>query len=287
MSTDYQKHIGVKSKDGEPVSLHLRPLRSSDDYEKCVALERAVWGQGFNECVPPSMLMINQKIGGLSAGAFHPDGRLWGMIYGLTGFRDGVPIHWSHLLGVDNAARGLGLGRELKLYQREFLLGHGVKIVEWTYDPLESRNASLNLNRLGALPVEYALDVYGPGDSSGLHAGIGTDRFIVRWQLDQTNGSETARHRFPADAPVVNVDCEAEPLEGEYDLPDLAAVRVRIPFSIQAAKNERAGLGRLWRLSTRHAFTNYLGRGYAVTCFLMNREQQDCYYGLQRLGEES
>lgn len=161
----------------------VRQLQGHAEYLACVELQELTWGSGFHERVPPSMLLITQKTGGIAAGAFDGDGRLLGFVYGLTGIRKGKLAHWSHMLAVRPETQGLGLGRRLKLYQRETLLPLGVDTVYWTYDPLVARNANLNLNRLGARVEEYVPDIYGPDTASELHSGLGTDRFVVAWPI--------------------------------------------------------------------------------------------------------
>ena len=155
-------------------------------------------GENFRELVPASMMMINQKLGGVVVGVFDEDGGLLAFLLGQTGLREGTRelLHWSHMMAVRSHVRGLGLGRHLKLYQRRFLLDLGIDEAEWTYDPLESRNAHLNLNRLGALPFEYRRNVYGDGSTSGLHSGIGTDRFVTRWKLRDPNVEAKIEGRY-------------------------------------------------------------------------------------------
>ena len=169
---------------GSPPAVELRPLTSAADYAACVELQRATWGQGFAEAVPGSILKICQKVGGVAAGAFDPEGRLLGFVFGLTGVRGGRLAHWSHMLAVAPAARDLGIGARLKRFQRDLLLPLGIESVLWTYDPLEARNAHLNLNRLGAEVAEYVEDMYAGEMGSELAEGIGTDRFIVDWRID-------------------------------------------------------------------------------------------------------
>src|SRR5205085_3600896 len=137
----------------------------------------ATWGESFAEAVPGSILKICQKVGGVAAGAFEVGGeeRLLGFVFGLTGVRHGRLAHWSHMLAVLPEARDLGLGTRLKLYQRDLLLPLGVESVLWTFDPLEARNAHLNLNRLGAEVLEYVEDMYAGELGSELSKGIGTD----------------------------------------------------------------------------------------------------------------
>src|SRR6201999_2681869 len=112
--------------------------------------------------------------------------------FGLTGVRGGRLVHWSHMLAVAPGARDLGLGTRLKLFQRDLLRELGVLSVLWTYDPLEARNAHLNLNRLGAEVVEYVEDMYAGEMGSDLAEGIGTDRFIVDWRIDGEPGGGKA-----------------------------------------------------------------------------------------------
>lgn len=268
---------------GEPVELTLRVLRP-EDYAECEALQRHTWGDNFSELVPASMMMINQKLGGVLAGAFDPGGRLVAFIFGQTGPRDGRLFHWSHMLAVRRELRGCGLGRRLKLFQRRLLLDLGVDEVEWTYDPLESRNAHLNLNRLGAEPIGYERDVYGDGSSSGLHSGIGTDRFVVRWRLRDPAVEAKIEGRAPAvdlafhGAPAVNVDERGAPLAPPFELPDLAALRVEVPSDIQAVKASSVAVAKGWRAATRYAFETCFERGCRVPHLLYDSESHRSFY---------
>lgn len=264
----------------DPDGLTFRPLSSLPDYEACVELQRLTWGRDFSDVVPLSMLKVAQKAGGIAAGAFSADGRLLGFVYGLAGYVENRPFHWSHMLAVDPQARDLGLGTRLKLYQREVLLAAGIGEVRWTYDPLEARNANLNLNHLGGEVAEYVEEMY-EGEMGELARGIGTDRFIVSWRIagervaralaDHRRG-EAERFR---EAPVVN------PGADERDLPDASRVRVEIPENVQAVKVEEPETAMAWRTSTRRAFETYLARGYKVETFY--RDAGRCFYGLERL----
>jgi len=259
----------------------FRPLSSLSDYEACVELQRLTWGQDFSDVVPLSMLKVTQKAGGIAAGAFSGDGRLLGFVYGLAGCREGRAFHWSHMLAVNPEARDLGLGTRLKLYQRDVLLPAGIEEVRWTYDPLEARNANLNLNHLGAEVAEYVEDMY-EGEMGELARGIGTDRFIVSWRIagervaralvDHRRG-ESDRFR---EAPVVNPGVEGS------DLPQAPRVRIEIPPSIQDVKTGQPEKGMAWRLSTRRAFETYLGRGYRIEVFYRDAAEGRCFYGLEK-----
>lgn len=276
-----------------PEQLTFRPLSSEGDYAACIELQRATWGRDFSDAVPMSILKITQKAGGIAAGAFAPDGRLLGFVYGLTGVHGGPlpePVevfHWSHMLAVDPDARDLGLGTRLKLYQRELLLPMGIRHVEWTYDPLEARNAHLNLNHLGAVPDRYVRDMYEGEFGSDLAKGIGTDRFIVAWKIadgrvvrrlaDGPPATEEVVRRF-GDAPVVGPLPEGE--DGEPPLPEAPLVRVEIPANVQALKAGHLDLARAFRASTRRAFEHYLGQGWRADTFYRDPQTGRCFYGL-------
>jgi predicted GNAT superfamily acetyltransferase len=254
----------------------FRSFSSTEDYQACVELQHVIWGRDFSDVVPLSILKINQKVGGVSAGAFAADGRLLGFVWGMTGVRGGKPFHWSHMLGVHPEARDLRLGERLKHFQRELLLPLGVAEVEWTYDPLEARNAHLNLNKLGAEVKEYVEDMYAGEMGSELARGIGTDRFIVRWPIASPRVEEPspAEPSVWATAPILGTEIGEETVP----LPLVPRVRVEIPPDIQAVKHEQPDLAAAWRRSTRRAFLHYFGRGYRVTAYL--READRRFYGL-------
>jgi predicted GNAT superfamily acetyltransferase len=265
----------------------IRPLESHDDFRQCVALQHEIWGDDFGESAPPSILMVTQKVGGLAAGAFDSGGRLLGFVFGISGVREGRLVHWSDMLGVREDARDLGLGQRLKNYQRDQLLETGIDVAYWTYDPLEARNAHVNINRLGALPIEYVPDMYGEVVRSSLLSGLSTDRFVVEWELDHPHvaaaieGAEPELSRAATAAPIVNTAWEgAAPVPREIELVDAPAVRVEIPREIHDVKRTSMELARAWRSATRRAFLHYMPNGYTVTGFWLEPESGRCFYSL-------
>lgn len=237
--------------------LQLRRLSSHDDYAKAVELQRLTWGATFQEIVPAAILKVSQRVGGVTAGAFGPDGTLYGFVYGLTGFYEGRCVHWSHMLGVRSEARNLGIGRKLKEYQRELLLEAGVEWMYWTFDPLVARNAHLNLNRLQVEVREYVPDMYGE-TGSDLHA-FGTDRFVVAWPVSGRAGTLVQNGAVVQHAPILNALTDAQ-LQTFTD----PSVRVEVPRDVESLSIEQA---RDWRRASRRCFVTALQRGYRVTSF--------------------
>ncbi len=197
-------------------------------------------------------------------------------------------FHWSHMLAVDPAVRDLGLGRRLKVFQRELLLAAGISVVEWTFDPLEARNANLNLNILGAEVAEYVEDMYKGEEGSELARGIGTDRFVVSWRLSGERVLEAAARgwqamddgaaRFAAAPRLTPADLSGGPEGGT--LPAAARVAVEVPARIQELKAAEPELALAWRLGTRRAFQTYLAHGYRVSAFFRDAAGR-CFYGLE------
>jgi len=257
-------------------SVTLRRAATQSEYDECVVIQRETWGSQFADVVSSIILRIAQEVGGVTAAAFAPDGSMLGFVFGITGVRDGELVHWSDMLAVRVGARDMGLGKRLKAYQRDLLLETGVRKMYWTYDPLVARNAYLNIAQLGARPVEYRTNFYGEDTGSVLHGAIGTDRFIVAWQLD----GDSSQAGDP-DA----TDWSETPLIGDVlpsILPDDARVRIAIPndiFAVLEADEKRATR---WRETTRTAFTTYLDRGYSVIGFLRGNDAAPGTYLLTR-----
>lgn len=234
--------------------VEIRPLRGQEDFQACVALQRLTWGEHFSECVPATILNVVQRIGGVAAGAFDEEGVLLGFVFGISGVRDAHLVHWSDMLAVREEAQGMGIGRRLKEFQRETLIAEGVETMYWTYDPLVARNAHFNLNRLGARIVEYVPNMYGDHTGSKLHDDIGTDRFIVAWDVTADGTPETG----------------GAPVEGR--------VRIEVPASLQRLLEQAPDEARRWRSDTREAFQRWMGAGYTVSGFDRDLAADRCFY---------
>ena len=266
----------------------IRPLTTLDECRLVADLEKTVWGYTDSEdVVPPPVLIVSIKRGGILLGAFDAAGEMTGFVYSIPGLKDGHPMQWSHMLGVVASARSSGLGTELKLAQREAALAMGMDLIEWTYDPLQALNAHLNFAKLGIVVEEYEENIYGTS-SSPLHAGTPTDRFVAEWHLRaphverRTSGSGLiVRDASVARAPIVNPSREGdrwiEPGESSLGV-DARRVLVEIPTGFTEMMTEAPDLALRWRMATREIFVAYFGRGYRAVDFFLSRESRRGQY---------
>ena len=260
--------------------LVIRPFSDLDEYQACTDFQEEIWGQGFNERVSAAILMVANRIGGLSAGAFDADGVLQGFVFGLTGIEDGELIHWSDMLAVRTGRRDEGLGTRLKLYQRETLLTRGVRRMRWTFDPLQSRNAYVNLRKLGIVTKEYVPDMYGD-TGSPLHRGVGTDRLVAFWEMDSSRTKKRIRgEEPPLDGSYLETLPRVVPtqLVGPLPVPgstvldlDGPTLLLSIPADVDGVVEADPELALRWREVTRKGFLHYLPRGYQVTELIPQR----------------
>ncbi len=161
-----------------------------EGFARCEALQIEVWGYADLDTVPKRLFLIAQKIGGQVIAAYDaalPGGagkyeNMIGFAMALPGYRNGHAYLHSHMLAVSAAYRNAGIGRGLKMAQRDDALARGIELIEWTFDPLEIKNSYLNIERLGAISRRYAANVYGD-TSSELQGGLPTDRLYAEWWL--------------------------------------------------------------------------------------------------------
>jgi predicted GNAT superfamily acetyltransferase len=158
-------------------SIVIRKCQTLDEFQLCVALQREIWQEADLEIEPVTAFVVAANTGGQVLGAFEGK-RLAGYTLALSALRDGAPYLHSHMAGVDADYRDRGIGRMLKLAQREEALSRDIRLICWTFDPLEFRNAYFNLNRLGAICRTYLPNFYGV-TTSPLHRGMATDRLLA------------------------------------------------------------------------------------------------------------
>lgn len=160
----------------------IRKCQTLEEFQRCVALQREIWEEADLEVEPATLFVVAANTGGQVLGAFDGE-RLAGYTLAVAGVRDGAVYLHSHMTGVHPDYRDRGIGRMLKLFQREEALSRDIRLICWTFDPLELRNAHFNLNRLGAICRRYLPNFYG-FTTSPLHRGLATDRLLAEWHLD-------------------------------------------------------------------------------------------------------
>ena len=187
----------------------IRHCRGIEELRTCVAVQKEVWNFSDAELVPLRMFVVAEKVGGQVMGAFQGD-RMVGFALSIPGSRSGHLYLHSHMLAVRKEYRNHGLGRRLKLFQREDALTHGIELIEWTFDPLEIKNAYLNIEKLGAIARRYNINQYGI-TSSPLQGGLPSDRLIAEWWLKSTRVKallETGKR--PAFEPAASIEVPAQ-----------------------------------------------------------------------------
>jgi len=223
----------------------FRKCESLEEFHRCVELQRRIWEEADLEVEPATMFVVAAQTGGQTLGAFAGD-RLVGFTLAVAGLRGRVPYLHSHMTGVDSEYRDLGVGRMLKLFQREEALGRGIRLIQWTFDPLELRNAHFNLNRLGVICREYHPNLYGV-TTSPLHRGLETDRLLVEWHLDSAR----------AVAAIENLVKD----------PGEAAASIELPAELERWQRENSSHVGTVQARLREEFTRWFAKGYAAIAF--------------------
>jgi predicted GNAT superfamily acetyltransferase len=223
----------------------VRHCRGMDELEACVRLEREVWKSADIDVVPIPLFVVASKTGGQVLGAFQGHD-LVGFTMAIAGWRNRKPLLHSHMTAVNGAHRNLGVGRQLKLFQRADALARGISLIEWTFDPIMTKNAYFNFMRLGAVARCYVPNAYGI-TSSPLHAALPTDRLLAEWHLSSQR--------------VLRV------LAGKRSTPefDKKAIRISIPADLEILRTKTPGKAAKILDEIRAQFTGSLAKNYAAT----------------------
>jgi predicted GNAT superfamily acetyltransferase len=221
-------------------------------------LQKEVWGIPDLDVVPATHLVAAREAGGVLIGAFEGE-MLVGFVYGFPSFERGQLAHHSHMLAVKPDYRNFDLGRRLKLAQREHVKAQGIKLISWTFDPLQSLNAHFNFSKLGVVADRYLPNFYGEDAASFLHQ-TGTDRLWVSWFVSGKRVPQVSS------APsLIEVDVDDSPRRN--DLNDQEPLAIEIPSNIDALQQLDRETARRWREETRWAFTKAIEAGYFVESF--------------------
>jgi predicted GNAT superfamily acetyltransferase len=284
---------GQKSKS----AIMIRDLESFEDLSKAQILEQQVWELSDLDVTPMTLAIAMREAGSLWLGAFDGD-RLVGFAFGFLGMEHGeVTVH-SHVLGVRQEYRDSDLGYKLKLAQRERALAWRLRLMTWTFDPLLSKNAHLNFNKLGVVSDAYKIDFYGPETSSSLHQN-GTDRLWVKWPMasrrvqGRLQGKQNRQEMLDALAtvlPLVQFDGNGKPKRTDLSAAlSRQRIAIEIPGDIGALEAKDPALAHEWRLATRWAFTEALRAQFFVAefCRTIRGQQGPGSYLLEKgsLGE--
>jgi predicted GNAT superfamily acetyltransferase len=211
----------------------IRKCETLEEMQACFALQKEVWKFADADLIPVRMFVVAAKIGGQVIGAF--DGKeMIGFALAIPGMRNGYCYLHSQMLAVRQQYRNGGLGRRMKLYQREEALARGFELMEWTFDPLEIKNAYLNIEKLGAIARRYNVNQYGI-TSSPLQGGLPTDRLVAEWWMKSKRVEAIL-----ADAPRAEFECRAriEVPAAIYEWKAEAATRKQA-LAVQGSNRER------------------------------------------------
>jgi len=234
--------------------IEIRALRDHAAFADAVKLQRIIWGFDDIELLPVRLFVTAIKVGGQAFGAFDPSagGRMIGFCLAIPGVKNGpgikgdrIYLH-SHMLGVLKEYRDASVGRMLKLEQRKDALARGIEVIEWTFDPLEIKNAYFNIGRLGAIVRRFVLNQYGT-TSSKLHAGLPTDRCVAEWLVASPRVEAVISGHSPEHAVEV--------------------ARVSVPASIYQIKDTEPPRAREIQERVSEQFLANLSMGLAVTRF--------------------
>jgi len=189
-------------------SIVTRNCHKLEELRTAVALQKEVWNFTDAELVPLRLFVVAEKVGGQVIGAFHGQ-RMVGFALAVPGVRGSHPYLHSHMLAVHNDYRNAGLGRRIKMFQREEGMTRGFELIEWTFDPLEIKNAYLNIEKLGAIARRYTINQYGV-TTSPLQGGLPTDRLIAEWWVKSKRVEKLLSDgSIPAVQPVTRISVPA------------------------------------------------------------------------------
>jgi len=175
------------STDSVRPNIDIREVSTIEEYDACIRLQREVFGLPDLEISPRRHLIVSNRAGGWTLGAF-VDGKLIGFVHHLAAVKDDFIFGYSHMMAVDAAFQNKGVGAQLKWAQRTRALKEGRDYIKWTFEPMRARNAHFNLNRLGVVVREYAANFYGTDYSTdpaekGSVSGLDSDRLFASWDL--------------------------------------------------------------------------------------------------------
>ncbi len=231
--------------------IRIRTIEDVQEMGVCVELQRRVWGYAEIDTVPDQIFIVAKKTGGQVMAAYDGDEPV-GFALAFAATREGLTYLHSHMVGVVEKYQNRGVGRLLKLAQREDALERGINLIEWTFDPLQLKNAHFNIERLGAIVRHYVPNLYGK-TSSPLHAGLPTDRLVAEWWVR----SQRVEDMLAGKRKVVSRDCE----------------RIAIPANIREICRDEPQRATRIQTNMREMFLEHIAEGRVAVGFELNKEQ--------------
>ncbi len=251
-----------------PVNYRIEPLADIELLRQCMEVQKRAWGFSSEDLLPLRMFVVCTKIGGQVFGALDGNNRVLGFVNALPGFREGRVYLHSHMMGVLPEFQNLGIGRKLKLAQLEDALQRDIERIEWTFDPLEARNARFNIELLGTICRRYYVNAYGI-TSSPLHGGMPTDRLVAEWHLR----SDRVKSRIG--------------LEPSAARPNRLAVSVKLPLDVGELRSKKPESALKWQMEFRGQILELFDKGYCVTGFEVDEGQQQIRYLLEEFNAQA
>ncbi|PAV29722.1 hypothetical protein CIL05_10145 [Virgibacillus profundi] len=256
-------------------NITIRSIKTMEELLEVQKVEESVWHMPPTPVHQTFTASVN---GGIILGAYDGD-KMIGFLYSFAGFDGGNAYLCSHMLGVLADYRKGGLGVQMKLKQAELAKEMGYDMITWTYDPLESLNANLNLHKLGAKGAKYKENHYGSMDD-GLNQGLPTDRIQIMWNISKSEATNTVA--FNEDKVLLTATSEGNPLITntfhETYTPKNDAWFMAIPNNFQQIKKENFKLAKSWRMHTREVFQRLFADGYQAVDIIRDDAKQVSYY---------
>ena len=276
------------------MSITFKQLRTPKELEPCEGLQEAVWKFNKADIIPSRFMRIVCKHGGFAMGAFDGD-LMIGFVFGVAAIHYGRPSQHSHMMAVLPEYRDHNIGFKLKTAQREEAMSRNIDLITWAFDPLQSRNAHLNINKLGVIACSYDINLYGEETSSKLHSGLGTDRLLAEWWLlsDKVKAIMDGQNQEvtkiqPEKGLNINRTERNEqgllvPVGSDLTLTD-DVLFLEIPDDIEGMKVSNIQIAREWRELVQKALLHYFDAGYYINSLQVEREADTrrIYYVLER-----
>lgn len=223
----------------------IRECSTFEEFTACINLQRKVWQFVDLDITPMRSFIITRHSGGMTYGAFgktgNDAGQLLGFAHALAAFDENLkPYYYSHMLAVEPDLQSAGIGAKLKQAQRDHALRTGVPLIKWTFDPLQSRNAYLNIIKLGGVIRSYKINYYGNASTSALHRGLDTDRLFVEWWVKSQRVAEAQKGLLPKRKPEAAIE---------------------VPRDIEIVKKQDLAEAQRWQAQVRSQFQKLLGEG--------------------------